>query len=299
MSEGLGRPIQLSGSEIRRRLATITQHRLAGRLDQVVEHFAPDVTVYYNCTKEGLFAPGVMVGRGAFQASLRRAEEEYQALEGEIIDILVENENVAMRWRTRWRHRGSGRLWSVEMAYFFRWRGEKIVEMHEFLDAPSRETRYVGALRSLDELVEPGRPGLDRDEMASRIRELANYADAGGPNIAMLRKYYSTAIVCEFVGDRARIPYAGRHVGIEAVIAIVNSINVDFEQLSVQLSNLLVDGCNLACRRTVEWRHRGTGRRGLVELAEFVRFEHGLIVELIEYRDSVTILEMQGELEAW
>ena len=29
-----------------------------------------------------------------------------------------------------------------------------------------------------------------------------------------------------------------------------------------------------------------------------MKFEDGLIVEQIEYRDSVTILEMQGELEA-
>ena len=85
-----------------------------------------------------------------------------------------------------------------------------------------------------------------------------------------MRKYYSPDIVCEFVGHRARIPYAGRHVGVEAVINIVRGINVDFEQLDNALSDILVDGGRLACRRTVQWRHRGTGRRGLVELAEFV-----------------------------
>ena len=42
-----------------------------------------------------------------------------------------------------------------------------------------------------------------------------------------------------------------------------------------------------------------TGRRGVVELVQFVKFEYGLIVELIEYRDSLTILEMQGEAEVW
>ena len=79
---------------------------------------------------------------------------------------------------------------------------------------------------------------------------------------------------------------------------MVKAINVDFEQQDFSLSDILVDGDALACRRTVEWRHRGTGRRGIVELAEFVRFENGKIVELVEYRDSVTILEMQGDLEA-
>jgi len=30
-----------------------------------------------------------------------------------------------------------------------------------------------------------------------------------------------------------------------------------------------------------------------VELADFVRFEDGLIVELVEFRDSVAVLQMQ------
>jgi ketosteroid isomerase-like protein len=298
MFEGVGQPTQLTSGEIRRRLVEITQDRLSGRVDRVVEHFAPDAVVYYNCTKDGLFAPGVMHGRGAFFASLKRAEEEYEALDGEIVDILVENENAAMRWRTLWRHRGSGRLWSVESAYLLRWRGGAIVEMHEFLDKPNPKGMPCGALRSLDELITPRDPGLSRDEIVARVEALACYAGRGGPDLNLLRRYYSPDIVCEFIGDRVRIPYAGRRIGIETVINIVSAINIDFEQLGVSLSNIVVDRGCLACRRSVEWRHRGTGRRGIVELGEFLRFEDGLIVELVEYRDSVTILEMQGALEA-
>ena len=60
---------------------------------------------------------------------------------------------------------------------------------------------------------------------------------------------------------------------------------------------MLVEEGRVAGRRKVEWRHRGTGRRGLVDLANFVRFEDGMIVELVEFRDSVTLLEMRGETE--
>lgn len=55
----------------------------------------------------------------------------------------------------------------------------------------------------------------------------------------------------------------------------------------------VIDGGSVAVRRTVEWRHRGTGRRGIVELADFLRFEDGLIVEIVEYRDSVALMRMQ------
>jgi ketosteroid isomerase-like protein len=69
---------------------------------------------------------------------------------------------------------------------------------------------------------------------------------------------------------------------------------VDFEQLDHVIREIIVDGGRVAVRRTVEWRHRGTGRRGLVELADFARFEDGLIVEVIEFRDTITILSMAG-----
>jgi len=292
-------PNRLTSGEIRRRLEEITRFRLTGQLERMVEHFSPDVIVHYNCTQVGLFTPGIWRGRPAFLANMRLTEENYEALEGEITEVLVENGNAALRWRTCWRHRGTGGVYTVEMAYFLKWRGDTVAELHEFLDYPGPLAIGREKLSSYEEMLRPRTPGLDRAEIVRRVNELANFAPSRGPDIELIRKYYSPDIVCEFVGHRARIPYAGRHVGVEAVINIVRGINVDFEQLNNELSDILVDDGRLACRRTVKWRHRGTGRRGLVELAEFVRFEDGLIVELIEYRDSVTILEMQGELKVW
>ena len=163
---------------------------------------------------------------------------------------------------------------------------------------PFQRQVAFGAVTPLSELLSSPDPGLTREEMVSCVRQLADYITPQGPDIALLRRHYAPGVVCEFVGERARIPYAGRHIGVEAIIGVVKAINVDFEQLAFSLSDILVDRDALACRRTVEWRHRGTGRRGIVELAEFTRFAQGKIVELIEYRDSVTILEMQGDLDS-
>lgn len=140
-----------------------------------------------------------------------------------------------------------------------------------------------------------GKPaGLDRGEIAARIERLASWP-CEGKGFEAISGLFSPDVVCEFVGDRARISYAGRHVGIEALANINRSIAVEFEQLDYSLFDILIDGGRAAVRRSVEWRHRGTGRLGRVELADFVRFEEGLIVELIEFRDSITILSMQGE----
>jgi ketosteroid isomerase-like protein len=287
---------ELTGEEIRQRLVEIARARLEGRIDLVASHFAPDVVIH--CSKYGIFFPGVIHGRDAFVANLRRAEEEFEPLEGEFLQVLVEGALNAVRWRTRWRHRGTGRICPLDMAYFLRWRDGLIVEMHEFMDSPIPAPDAFGAMRPFANLLAAPDSGLTREEMIDCVQSVADYLTPRGPDIALLRRYYSPDIVCEFVGDRTRIPYAGRHFGVEAVISVVKAINVDFEQQDFSLSDILVDGDALACRRTVEWRHRGTGRRGVVELAEFVRFENGKIVELVEYRDSLKILEMQGGLEA-
>ena len=52
----------------------------------------------------------------------------------------------------------------------------------------------------------------------------------------MILKFCSPNIVCDFVGDRARIPYAGRHVGVEALINIVRAVAIDFEQSHFEIS---------------------------------------------------------------
>ncbi len=191
-----------------------------------------------------------------------------------------------------------GRPWSVDMAFFLRWRDGVVAEMHEYEDSPIPTPDVFGAVTPLAALLSQPDPGLSREEMVDCVRQLADYLTPQGPDVELLRRHYAPNVVCEFVGDPARIPYAGRHIGVEAVIGVVKAINVDFEQLAFSLSDILVDRDALGCRRTVEWRHRGTGRRGIVELAEFTRFANGKIVEFVEYRDSMTILEMQGDLES-
>ncbi len=292
-----GRPDHGAGAELRRRIHDAVKARFWGPLDRFLQDFfAPDVVVHYNCVKEGVPAPGVWLGREALGESIRQVDIEYEWLDVEVFDIVVDGDRAAVRWRAFWRNRGSGAPGAMELAHFLRFNNGLIVEMHEFLDNSSDVRPHRSTLRPLEEIISPPPPGLDRAEIERRARTLMT-ASASGPDLKAIRSLCAPDVICEFVGDRARIPYAGRHVGVEALVNIIRTIAVDFQQSSVETRELLVDGGRVAGRRAVEWRHHGTGRRGRVELAAFARFEKGLAVELIEYRDSIAVLEMQGDMD--
>lgn len=134
MRQRVDGPNQEDSRELRRSVLAITQLRMSGKIDEMLRYFAPDVVVQYHCTKEGLFLPGVLQGRAAFKENIRLTDIEYEPLGSEVIDILVENGNTAVRWRNSWRHRGSGRVSTLDMAHFLRWRNRQVVEVFEYLD---------------------------------------------------------------------------------------------------------------------------------------------------------------------
>jgi len=266
--------------------------RMTGDVGSLVRLFVEDVELTYNCASPGFFPVGQGRGHEALRENLRRTDIDYEPLDWEILSVLVEGDRSAVRWLGSWRHRATGRIYCMDMAHFMRWRHELVAEMSEFVDhhcVSSTGQRLPG---SFEEMLAPGDPGLDRNEMARRLTDLGNFSERG-PSVARFREYCAADVICEFVGDRRSISYAGRHRGIEALSSIIRTIGVEFEQLGHAMPEVVVDGAWGAVRRTVEWRHRGTGRLGLVELADFARFENGLIIEIVEFRDSVALLQMQ------
>ena len=66
-------------------------------------------------------------------------------------------------------------------------------------------------------------------------------------------------------------------MGIDALINVVRAVAIEFEQSRCDIAAILIENGHVAGRRQVS-RHRGTGRRGVVDLANFLRFENGMIV---------------------
>ena len=258
----------------------------------LVEHFVEDVELNYSCSRLGVLPPGQWRGRDALRAHLRRVDIDYEPLDAEILAVLVEGDNTVVRWISSWRHRATGHIHRMDMAHFLRWRNGLVSEMYEFRDQRCVARGADFLPQSLDDILNPRSPGLARDEMARRLIAMGSFSRS--PDIALMRELCSPDVVCEFVGDRTTVSHAGRHRGVEALINIVRSIEVEFEQLGTAMPEVIVDGGAAAARRIVEWRHRGTGRCGQVQLADFVRFEDGRIVEIVEFRDSMALLQMQA-----
>ncbi len=275
----------------------IVTEMLDCRMNQQYERFAsyvdPAVVLHSHSWRVGVIGPDVWRGVSGVRELFRRTDENYQPLDYEILDIIVDGESAVVRWRAGWRRHENGRVDIIDAAHFLRWENGRVVEMHEFFDGHCPSTAGCAGARSFENLFTPRPSGLSRAEMEGRTRQLTSF-EQEWPNPDLVRQLCSPDIVCEFFGDKARVPYAGRHVGIDAMLAIIRAIRVEFEQRLETLCEALIEDSRVGGRRRVKWRHRGTGRSGTSELADFVRFEDGMIVELIEYRDTVTLKHMGG-----
>jgi ketosteroid isomerase-like protein len=284
----------MAPSEIRCKISEMLQARMSGQIAKLLNYFAPNAVMRCAGYRAGILAPGIREGAEVLRSVTRLADENYRPLDCEILDILVDGQRAVVRWRCTWRHHGTGETCLIDAAHFLRWQGGRVVEMHEFFEHIADHMPQCTRIPSFEDLLTGKSPGLDRDEIERRARKLVSFPSIG-PEIKVIRELCAPDIVCDFVGDRARIPYAGRHVGIEALINIVRTVAIEFDQTHCSISEILIEDGRVAGRREVEWRHRGTGRCGLVELANFMQFENGMIVELIEFRDSVTQLELRGD----
>lgn len=284
--------IRMTAADIRFAIAEMLQARVASRLDRLMGYFALDTTVHIGSSRAGLLGPGTWRGIAALRSIMRLSDENYQPLDFEILDIVVDGQSAAVRWRGDWRRHATGKIYAIDSAHFLRWENGLVAEMHEFFENASAPMPLHATRVALSD-VEP-LAGFDRDELERRAHGLASFT-SHGPDARLIRELCAPDVVCDFVGDRAHIPYAGRYSGVEALVNIVKAVAVDFEQSHYDIRLSLVDGPRIAVLRTVQWRHRGTGRHGIVDLANFVRFENGKIVEIVEFRDNVTIAEMRGD----
>ncbi|MDE2364020.1 MAG: nuclear transport factor 2 family protein [Hyphomicrobiales bacterium] len=76
-----------------------------------------------------------------------------------------------------------------------------------------------------------------------------------------------------------------KRFGREACIELGRAVLVFFEYTGQTIDEIVVDGEQVAVRRTAHIRNRGTGKTGPLTIVDFLTFRDGLMTILDEYPD--------------
>ncbi|MGO8737472.1 nuclear transport factor 2 family protein [Rhodoblastus sp.] len=131
------------------------------------------------------------------------------------------------------------------------------------------------ALRKLGE--------LDRDLIEQRVHRAIDLRVQG--DWRGLVELAAEDISFDLRGNWTAFPYSKPVHGKIALAQALITIIVQFESLGSIVNDLVIDGDRVAVRRTARLRNRGSGKIAEVDVADFIRFRDGLIVEFTEIAD--------------
>ena len=92
-------------------------------------------------------------------------------------------------------------------------------------------------------------------------------------------------------GDRTFLPCFGSHSGRDAILLFFQRFHVEYEIVRQQIQDVLVDGGRAAVQHSCALRHRGTGILTNIEICDLIRFEDGLIVDVLSFMDTLAVAE--------
>jgi ketosteroid isomerase-like protein len=133
---------------------------------------------------------------------------------------------------------------------------------------------------------------LDRELTEQRIRAMARMHAEG--DLDGLFAHVAEDVVFDLRGSSVAFPYPKAVRGKEQALRAVAMIAVHFEHLGSVIHDLIIDGEKVAVRRTATVRHRGTGKIGEVEIADFISLRDGLVYELVEIADSEAMAALEN-----
>jgi ketosteroid isomerase-like protein len=131
---------------------------------------------------------------------------------------------------------------------------------------------------------------LDRALIEQRINTLLEMRAKG--DLRGMLDFAAEDIVYNVRGNWMAFPYAKPIQGKKAVAEALMTIAIQFENLGSVVHELVIDGDRAAIRRSSKLRNRGTGRSADVDIADFVRFRDGLVVEVTEIADSAALARL-------
>ena len=225
-------------------------------------------------------------------------------LQFDILDIIIDGPELAMRWHATLENRGTGE--PVELSVFDHIviRNGLIASYTEFLDTEgfrrlmmgepqpalarqsNRPAGFAATTRQPGAIQSPPRPV----DVALRNRKELLLRTFWQERISQgsfaLDAFCTADVELHLIGDPAAIPFARSHYGLEAARTLVEQIDMEFEYLSFDIRNVLIDGDRAALQWGADVRHRGTSASGHIECFNHVVFRGDRIAAVTQFFDT-------------
>jgi len=314
-----GGPVQIGPDRrkvIEWRVRELLDLRSRGDLQGLAARLAPDFV--YRARGAWPMWPyyGGPMSRSQFTGAVARVNAEFDLVEWDSHEFLVEGESVAAHVTVSARNRGAGAPVEFDIWFYFRFREELLAEAAMYVDA-ARAARllpgglvevhpHAGARARSPAVAEPpsqrgavrtdaaasgetenGAPASVRERMAMERAARGFFAlRAKGDSAAMLGRL-APDFVYNPLGTWTKAPLMADRCDRATFAESLRLVNVEFEDLGGEVHEMVVDGDRIAVHRTIRVRNRGAGEIAQVDEWVCFRVRTGLIVEMASYVDSV------------
>jgi ketosteroid isomerase-like protein len=294
----------LDRTGIDRLIRTCWQERLENSAAALRRYTSDDVHFRILGGPSSLPGPWVFNGRAEVIQAIGVIDTNLEFLHFDILDMIIEGPEVALRWHATFRNRGTGEPGDMSVFDHIVVQNGLITSYTEFLDTECFRRLMMG---------EP-QPAFARqsNRPAGYIAATRQPAAAGSLSVAidtasrnrkeqMLRTFWQDRIKrgsavlgsfctqdCELhlIGDPTAVPFARSHYGLEAARALVDQVDMEFEYLSFDIRKILIDGDRAALHWGADVRHRGTSASGHVEAFDHIVLRDERIAVFTEFFDT-------------
>jgi len=96
-----------------------------------------------------------------------------------------------------------------------------------------------------------------------------------------------------FLGaDQRAMPFFGSYEGQDGLRQALREIHIEYDVLSQDIRDILVDGDRVVARRTCRMRHRGTAKVMDVDFCDWIQFEGGFVSQLSLMPETLALAEL-------
>jgi ketosteroid isomerase-like protein len=289
---------------IERWIRLFWQKRLENGRDALQRHTSDDVHFRILGGPPSLPGPWIFDGQRQMIDAIATIDTNLEFLSFDIVDMIIDNSEVAMRWHAFLRNRGTGETGDLSVFDHIVIKDGLITSYTEFLDTEgfrllmtgepqsafaSKSNRPAGHFANWKQLpaTRPVAPLIDsasRDRKEKMLRTFWQERVKHGS--AALKSFCTQDCEVHLIGDPTAVPFARSHYGLDAACTLIEQIDMEFEYLSFDIRTILIEGDRAALHYGADVRHRGTSASGHVEMFDHMVLKDDRIAVFTEFFDT-------------